>query len=816
MNSLLKDIRFGVRNLVKRPGFTLVAVITLALGIGANTAIFSVVNGVLLRPLPFKEPERLVTVWERRANSGAANLPVSGHEYVAWKEQSHSFAALTLIQTDGFNLTGNGDPVTVNAAWVSVDFFPVLGVPPLLGRGFLAGEDQGSGAKVVVLGQKLWSQRFGSDPNVLNQTVTLNDQSYTVIGVMPTLELMPDVLVPLDLPNEARKVGKHSHQVLGRLKPGVTLGQAQADLAHVSHQLEQDMADANAGHGVQVLDLHEDLTGDTHLALFTLFGAVGFVLLIACANVANLLLGRAASRQKEMAIRAALGASRWRLIRQTLTESLVLAVVGGALGLLSAIWLIDLFRGITAINMPRLDQISLDGRVLAATAGFSVLTGLLTGIAPAWRNSGPRLAQWINEGARSSASAGRRRISSALAVLEVALAMILLVGGGLMLKSFVRLVQVDPGFNPHQVLRLDLALPGPRYRESQQQKAFYQQLIAGLSTLPGVESVGATTQTPLSPGDNWCAFAIEGRPDPPKGDQQQAATRAVSNDYFRTLQIPLRKGRFFNEADARIALPLIRWYDQQPYPEHFNEPQAAPAVMINETMARIYWPNEDPLGHRLRIIASPWMTVIGVVGDVHHTGLNTRPNPEVYLSHLQEPSGSLAVMVRTAGDPKQLAAAARGQVRALDKDLPVVLTTMDQVFADSVAGQRFNTLLLGIFAALALVLAMIGVFGVINYSISQRTHEIGIRLALGAQRRDVFQLVIGQGLVLALLGVAIGSAGAFALTRLIAGLLYGVSPTDAATFVAVSVLVTMVALLACYLPARRATKVDPLVALRYE
>jgi putative ABC transport system permease protein len=816
MQTLLKDIRFGVRNLIKRPGFTFIAVITLALGIGANTAIFSVVNGVLLRPLPFKEPDRIVTVWERRKNSGTANIPISGHEFVAWKDRTQSFEALTLIQTDGFNLTGKGEPVSVNAARVSVDFFRVLGVTPLLGRDFAAGEDQSSGAKVVVLTQKLWTQRFGSDPGVLNQTITLNDQSYTVIGVIPTLELMPDVLVPIDLPGEAQKVGKHSHEVIGRLKPGVSLDQAQADLAHVSHQLEQDFADDNLGHGVQAIALHEDVTGDSHLALFTLFGAVGFVLLIACANVANLLLSRAASRQKEMAIRTALGASRWRLIQQMLTESLVLASLGGALGLLSAVWLIDLFRGITAINLPRLNQISIDWRVLAATFGFSVLTGLLTGIAPAWRNSGLSLTHWMNEGQRSSASSGRRRIGSALAVIEVALAVVLLVGGGLMLKSFVRLVRVDPGFNPHQVMRLDLALPGPKYRQPQQQRAFYEQLIAGLKTLPGVESVGATTQTPLSPGDNWIAFAVEGRPDPPKGQQQQAATRTVSNDYFRTMQIPLRKGRFFSDGDARIALPLIRWYDQQPYPAHFNDPQPMPVVMINETMARLYWPNEDPLGRRLKLIASPWMTVVGVVGDVRHNGLHSKPNPEIYLSHLQEPSSLLAVMVRTTGDPLQLAPAAREQVKALDQSQPVLVTTMDQIFSESVAGQRFNTLLLGIFASLALVLAMIGVFGVISYSIAQRTHEIGIRIALGAQRSDVLKLVIGQGLILALLGVAIGSAGAFALTRLITGLLYGVSPTDVTTFVLVALIVTTVALLACYVPARRATKVDPLVALRYE
>ena len=816
MDSIIKDIRFAMRSLLKRPVFTAIAVITLALGIGANSAIFSVVNAVLLRPLPFKDPDRLMMVWERRANSGRANLPLSGHEYQAFKERAASFEALTMFQPNAFNLTGKGDPLMVDVGEVSTEYFAVVGVPPLLGRTFAPEEDANGGAKIVVLGHKLWSQRFASDPNVVNQTIRLNDQSYTVIGVMPALELVPDVLVPMDMRGELRKVGKHSHQIIGRLKPGVTLEQAQAELAHVAQQIEQEFPDANRGHGVQLVALHEVVTGSAELPLLTLFGAVGFVLLIACANVANLLLSRAAGRQKEMAIRTALGAGRWRLIRQTLIESLLLGLFGGGLGLLSAYWIVTLLSKVTAVNIPRLDVINIDGRVLLVTFGFSILTGLLTGIAPAWRNSEPRLYEWIKDGMRGSLNPGRRRISSMLVVAEVALAVVLLVGGGLMLKSFVQLLRVNPGFEPNQVLRLDLALPDAKYREPQQQVAFYKELIGRIGSLPGVESVGATTQTPLSPGDNWIAFAIEGRPDPPQGQQQQAAARTVSDDYFRAMQIPLRKGRFFNSGDARVALPLIRWFPQQPVPEHFNDPQAAPAIIINDTMARLYFPNEDPVGRRMRILFSPWMTVVGVVGDVHHTGLNTQPNPELYVSQLQEPSGSMAVMARTSGDPLQLAAAAREQVKAIDKDLPVIVTTMDQIFSNSVAGQRFNTLLLGIFASVALVLAMIGVFGVINYSVAQRTHEIGIRLALGAQRRDVFTLIVGQGLVLAVIGVGLGAVGAVALTRLIAGLLYGVSPTDGPTFVIVALIVTVVAGLACYLPARRATRVDPLVALRYE
>lgn len=816
MDSIFKDIRYGLRALLKRPGFSAIAIVTLALGIGANSAIFSVVNAVLLRPLPFKDPDRLITLFERRANSGTANLPLSGHEYAAFKERSNSFDSLTLIQADSVNLTGRGDPLTINAFSVSSDFFNVVGVPPLLGRTFAPAEDKEGGARVVVLGHNLWTQRFGSDPKVINQNVLLNDRSFTVVGVMPPLELVPDVIVPLDLRGELRAVGKHSHQVLGRLRPDVALDQAQSQLANVAAQMAQEMPDENRGHGVQVVALHEAVVGNAQLPLLTLFGAVGFVLLIACANVANLLLSRATGRQKEMAIRTALGAGRWRLIRQTLIESTLLGLFGGGLGLLCAAWLVTILSRITSVNIPRLDQSGIDRRVLLATFACSILTGLLTGIAPAWRNSEPKLYEWIKEGMQRSIHPGRRRISSLLVITEVALAVMLLVGGGLMLKSFLQLVRVDPGFEPKQVLRLDLNLPGAKYREPQQQLAFYNDLIARLQGLPGVETVGATTQTPLGHSENWSSIAIEDRPDPAPGEQLHAATRTVSDDYFRAMKIPLRKGRFFNSGDARVALPLIRWYPQQPVPKHFDEPQAAPAVIVNETMAKLYWPNRDPLGQRLRVVFSPWLTVVGVVGDVHHTGLNTPPNPEIYLSQLQEPQSSLAVLARTTGDPLQLAAAAREQVNTIDKDLPVTVTTMDQLFSESVAGERFNAELLGVFASLALVLAMIGVFGVINYSVAQRTHELGIRIALGAQRADVFRLVVGQGLILTLTGVALGTVGALTLTRLITGLLFGVSPTDGPTFLIVSVIVTTVALLACYLPARRATKVDPLVALRYE
>jgi putative ABC transport system permease protein len=613
---------------------------------------------------------------------------------------------------------------------------------------------------------------------------------------------------------EALSVGKHSHQVIGRLKRGVTIAQAQAELANLAGRLELQYPENNIGHSAQVVSMHENTVGDVRRALLVLFGAVGFVLLIACANVANLLLSRAAGRQKEIAMRMALGAARGRLIRQLLTESCLLAAMGGAAGLLLALWIIDLLPKIKAINIPRLESLGVDGSVLAATAGHSVLTGLLTGILPALRSSKQSLNQSLSSGTRGSGGLGRLRIGGALVVAEVALALVLLVGGGLMIKSFVRLVNVDPGFDPNNVLRVALNLPGPRYPKPEQRLRFYQQLLAQLKILPGVEVVGATSQTPLGPGDNWSYFSIEGRPAPPPGQAPNAAMRVVSSNFFSAMRIPLKKGRFFADSDARLALPVMRWFDRQPYPEHYTEAQPVPVIMINETFARRFFPDEDPVGRRMRIIVSPWLTIVGVVGDIRHSGLHTQPNPEMYLCDLQEPWYSMAVMVRTSNDPSQLTAAARETVRSLDQDLPVSISTMNDISSESVGGRRFNALLLSIFGALALGLAVVGVFGVINYSVAQRTHEVAVRIALGAKPRDILRLVVGEGMVLALGGVTLGIAGAIGLTRLISGLLFGVSPTDPITFAVVSLLLAGVAVLASYVPARRAMKIDPMIALR--
>jgi putative ABC transport system permease protein len=786
ISDLWQDLRYGMRMLLKHPGFTAIAMLTLALGIGANTAIFSVVNSILLRPLPFKDPDRLVMIFERRSTSGEADLPVATYEFAAMREQARSFENLAFIQTAGLNLSGRGDAETIKAWRVSPEFFSLMRIPMLQGRAFMAGEVN----QIAILNQSLWQRRFASEANIIGRNITLNDQPVTVIGIIPQIDLMPDVLLPFDSTAIRTRANEHdSSSVLGRLNAGVTVEQAQRELAQIARQLE--LSDSNnTGHGLQIVSLHEYAVGNVGRALWVLFGAVAFVLLIACANVANLLLTRAVARQKEIALRTALGATQFRIIRQLLTESLLLAAASGILGLLLATWLVDLLPKLQAVNLPRLEKIGIDAEVLAATIGLSLLTGLLTGIAPVWHSFTPNLSLRLLEGTRGL---NRRSSGSLLVVLELALTLILLVGSGLLLQTFVRLLHVNPGFDSSNVLRLNLSLPSLRYPKAEQRLLFYEQLIERLRGLPGVESVSATSQSPLLASGNWGAVAIEGHPAAPVGRETYVAVTSISTEYFHTMRIPLVQGRSFTAFDAA---------------------QSAAVAMINETMARQFWPQESPLGRQLVVDGGPALTVVGVVGDVLHGGLSAAPIPEIFVPHQQAPVASLAVMIRTSMDPSLLAATVREEVGALDHDLPVPLTTMDQLVSRSIAGQRFNALLIGAFGALALGLSVVGVFGVINYSVAQRTHEIGVRIALGANGRDIFKLIIGQGMRLAFLGVGIGLLGASALTRMLADLLYQVSTLDAATFVLVPLLLVGVTLLACYLPARRAAKVDPLVALR--
>jgi predicted permease len=815
---VLQDVRFGLRMLRKNPGFTAVAVLTLGLGIGANTAIFSLIHAVLLRPLPFPEPDRLVRIWERRSASRDANIPVSGHEFVAWSEQSRAFERMALFDTGALTLTGRGDPESVGILRVSSDFFPLLGVRPAAGRAIQSGEDGSGHERVAVLSDGFWRRRFGGDSSLVGQPITLDQQIYTVVGVMPPLPqtLTPDLWVPMDVASEALKVGRHSLSVIGRLKPGVTLPAAQSDLDVVAKTLEQTLPQDNTNHEVKVLPMREDLTGALRPALAALTVAVGFVLLIACLNVACLLLTRAAGRQREVAVRRALGASRPRLIRQFLTESVLLGLMGGSLGLLLAVWLARLLPLIRGVSIPLVETMAIDRPVLVAATVLALLNGIAAGVAPALRVSGVRSILGMNEGRRMSAGPGRQRLGTALVATQVALALILLVGAGLMAKSFVRLVSTDAGFNAEHVLVTSVALPGTRYSRAEQSRRFFSDLLERVRAVPGVQSAGGTTNLPLQGGDSQAPFSIEGRPAPPPGREIYAALRTVTPDYFRTLNIPLRAGRFFSEADARLSIPVIRWYGQQPNPANFDTPQPGPVAIISEAMARQYWPDEQPVGRRLRVLFSPWITVVGIIGDVKHNSLDAPYYPHLYLPYSQEPSNEMTLVTRTSGEPLRYAAAVREQIRALDADLPVAITAMDDVVSDSVGRQRFYVLAGGIFGALALGLAVVGIFGLASYSVSQRIGEIGIRIALGARRGEILWMILVQGLVPVVAGLAAGTAGALGLTRLIGSLLYETSPGDPMTFVVVCLLLAAVSLVAGSIPARRAMNVDPIVSLRYE
>ncbi len=801
-----QDLRFGVRMLVKNPGFTVVAVIALALGIGANSAIFSVVNTILLRPLPYKDPDGLVMVWEDDTKHGYPRDTPAAANYIDWRNQNQVFEGMAAIADMSFNLTGVGEPERVDGVRASANLFPLLGVEPQLGRTFSTEEDQPGGPHVVVMSHGLWQRRFGADVKIIGQPISLNGESFTVVGVMPPQFKFPRNEVELWVPiaftsEEAASRRRHYLQVIARMKPGITLQQAQAEMKAIAARLQQQYPD-NADLGAAVTSLHEHVAGDIKPALLVLLGAVGFVLLVACANVANLLLARAAGRQKEISIRVALGASRLRLIRQFLTESILLAVLGGGVGLLLSVWGVNMLKAFIPESISQARAITIDAKVLLFTLLVSLLTGLIFGLAPTTQASKFNLNETLKEGGRDSAAGSRgNRIRGLLVITEVAVSLILLIGAGLLINSFMRLRNVDPGFRADNLLTMQVVLPEPKYSEPARRSAFYTELLGRLESLPGVKSAAVTTNLPLYRQGNSIGITIEGRPAPPPSQVPIVVTRVISPHYFRTMGIQLVQGREFNEHDRA---------------------GSGEVVVISETMARRFWPGEDPLGKRLAAgrPESPddWITVVGVVKDVRQFELDAVPKPQMYLTYEQadffEPRD---LVVSTNVDPLSLAGTVRQTVWEIDRDQPVSnIRTMEAILAESVARQRFSMLLLGIFAALALILAAVGIYGVMSYSVAQRTREFGIRMALGAQKSDVLKLAVGGGLKLVLIGVAIGLVAAFILTRVMSSLLFGVSATDPTTFITISLVLISVALLASYIPARRATEVDPMIALRYE
>jgi putative ABC transport system permease protein len=817
MNTVLQDVRYGIRMLVNSPGFTLVAVLTLALGIGANTAIFSVIDAVLLNRMPYPDAGRLVMVWEQNPGRGWFRNVISAANFLDWKRQNHVFAKIAAIHDGSYDVSGKGEPVEVSGEQVSADFFSVLGVRAALGRVFSPEEDQPDGSRVVLLSNGLWMERYGGDAALLGRTINISRIPYTVIGVMPPGFYFPPWgdraqlwIAGLDLRQPGRTW--HDYRSIARLKTGITMAQAQAEMDTIARRLEKQYPEQK-GWDVQLASLHEEVVGNTRPALLVLLAAVSMVLLIACANLANLQLGRVAAREKEIAVRSALGAGRQRVIRQLLTESILLAVAGGGAGLLLAAWGIALLKVLAPENTPGLGQAGVHTGVLGYTLVLSVLTGIAFGLMPALGASKVDLNQSLKESGRGT-TAGRHsnRLRGLLVSAEFALALVLLVGAGLLIKTFVNLNQVDLGLDPHHVLTMRIALLGPGYQERSRQTAFFRQLLQKVGTLPSVTSVAVIDGAGLPPdGGNGDSFLIAGRPIPPPSEFPDAVNRVISPDYFRTMGIPLVRGRNFTEADN----------------------QAAPHVIIvNEKLAREHWPLGDPIGGQLTFpgienldlpggakLQPTRFSIVGIVRGERNRGLEVEPEAEVYLPYSQQPTfyAPQTLVARTSVDPQSLLPAIRHQVELLDKDQPISdVRTMDELVAQAEAGHRFPALLLGIFATLALVLAGVGIYGVTSYSVGQRLNELGIRMALGAQRTDVLRLVLGRGLALILIGIGMGLAAAFGLTHLMSSMLYGVRPTDLATFAVVSLVLAGVAMLASYIPARRAATVDPMVALRYE
>jgi len=810
MEIFWQDLRYSLRTLWKSPGFTLIAVVALALGIGANTAIFSVVNAVLLRPLPYPSPEKLVWIWETSPVNEIKQEVASYPNFNDWRQQSQSFEGMAAFANSYQFLTGpDGTPERLSAAAIVGDYFKVLGVQPMLGRTFLPEENQGGNQRAVILSYGLWQQRFGGKPELLEQTVMLQGNPFRVVGIMPPqfqhpqpgMSQPPQLWIPLDVKVERGRRGDFLG-VVARLKPGVSMEQARTEMATIAGRLEQSYPATNAGWSTIVLPLHERFVGDFRRPLVLMLGAVGFLLLIACANVANLLLARATMRFKEIAVRTALGARRRRIVRQLLTEHVLLALMGGALGLLLAFWGIDALLALSPSDIPRLDATGIDRWVLLFTLAVSLATGVIFGLMPALNASKLNLNELMKEGGRSNIESSRgNRLRNVLAVSEIALSLLLLAGAGLLIKSFLRLQDVKPGYNPSHVLTAELNPPASKYAENSQIVNFYDQLLTQLAAQPGVQSVGLTSALPLSGGGDILAFSIEGRSLASNERVPDAEARVVSPDYFRTMEIPLLRGRQLSEQDG---------------------PNTPFAMVISDSLVRRYFGNDDPLGKRITF-GNPnakdarWYNVVGVVGDVRQADLADEPYAQVYRSSRQVPRRAQTLVVRTAGDPQAFVETLRSQLSGVDPQQALYnIRTAEQVVAQSIARPRFNMLLITIFAVVALLLAAVGIYGVISYTVTQRTHEIGIRMALGARPSSVFKMVVGHGLVLALLGVGAGLVASFGVMRLLSSLLFGVTPTDFVTLSAVSVMLIVIVALASYIPARRATKVDPLIALRYE